>query len=356
MMNISNLMEYLPSISTEITEITEIIDVKYLSKNFWDTLSIIECILNHCQKHRIIVWPLYSTYNLINNRLFDITNQEINFGIYIEDRNKFIDTFKKKSGKSVVLNTDYYDNINMAVYQALNSSNIVNIIIYDKFGSNNKKIISNITDNNITDNNTTDNNTTNYDTFCYPLETKLFLGQLYYVPTSWSPLININQNISTISKFTLSKPILQLKYYDFSREIPETFNVPLIIENSDNKHDFNCNLGLNMIPRTAHFRVDLYCSNNFIKLSKGNAVWWCVAPEDYAYLQQKGHTLYTLVKLKFSEIIRLESNYLFGKIYSGIVQYGDTIWFPKNTLYKMINIDKSYKFGDYLDYLDYLDY
>ena len=101
-------------------------------------------------------------------------------------------------------------------------------------------------------------------------------------------------------------------------------------------------------PKTTHFHIDPGFAGGFMKLLQGEKIWWCIKPTDYQYLLNKGHTVKTLTKMPMHQIIQLEDNYLFGKIYADVIKDHDLIWFPINTLHKVITINNSYGFGGYL--------
>lgn len=101
-------------------------------------------------------------------------------------------------------------------------------------------------------------------------------------------------------------------------------------------------------PKITHFHTDPEYAGGYMKLISGEKIWWCVAPVDFIYLCSKGHSVTSMAKLQMHELMQLENNYLFGKIYVDIITDGDLLWFPVNTLHKVITIKDSYGFGGYL--------
>lgn len=101
-------------------------------------------------------------------------------------------------------------------------------------------------------------------------------------------------------------------------------------------------------PKITHFHTDPEYAGGYMKLLSGEKIWWCISPEDYNYLCSKGHSVNSMAKLSICELMQLENNYLFGKIYVNVITNEDLIWFPINTLHKVITTQDSYGFGGYL--------
>ena len=120
----------------------------------------------------------------------------------------------------------------------------------------------------------------------------------------------------------------------------------------DNKlgenNDYSLTWILTNSPKITHFHTDPHFGGGFMKLIEGEKIWWCVNPVDFKFLTDQGHTVDELSKMNVNEIIRLDHNYLFGKLYVGKIADGDLIWFPINCLHKVITTKSSYGFGGYL--------
>jgi len=101
-------------------------------------------------------------------------------------------------------------------------------------------------------------------------------------------------------------------------------------------------------PQISHFHTDPKYAGGFMKLLNGEKIWWCVEPKDLYFLLNKGHTVSSLSKLNMWEIIQLEDCYLYGKIYIDVIKDGDLIWFPIDTLHKVLTNKDSFGFGGYL--------
>jgi len=115
--------------------------------------------------------------------------------------------------------------------------------------------------------------------------------------------------------------------------------------------EFKCHalsLVLTLAPKTTDFHTDPPYAGGFMKLLKGNKIWWFIHADDYQYLLKAGYKLEDLQGLTMCKLLQLEKGYLFGKVFAGRIKNGDFIWFPKNTPHKVITIESSYGFGGYL--------
>jgi hypothetical protein len=101
-------------------------------------------------------------------------------------------------------------------------------------------------------------------------------------------------------------------------------------------------------PKITNFHVDPPYGGGLMKIITGEKIWWCVTPLDLKYILDHGTTLEELSKMKMCQITQLHNNYLFGKIYTGIINDGDIIWFPINCLHRVITTKDTYGFGGYL--------
>lgn len=101
-------------------------------------------------------------------------------------------------------------------------------------------------------------------------------------------------------------------------------------------------------PQVTHFHTDPEYAGGYMKLLSGEKIWWCIAPAEYQYLCSKGHSVASMAKLSIHQLMQLEDNYLFGKIYLGVITNKDFFWFPTNTLHKVITTKDSYGFGGYI--------
>ena len=105
---------------------------------------------------------------------------------------------------------------------------------------------------------------------------------------------------------------------------------------------------LTIAPKVTHFHTDPPYAGGFMKLLNGSKIWWCVVSEDLKYLSDRGHTLDEIEEMSLIDILFLEDDYLWGKIYVGEIRSGDLIWFPQDCLHKVITIESSLGLGGYI--------
>jgi len=120
------------------------------------------------------------------------------------------------------------------------------------------------------------------------------------------------------------------------------------IDKLGDNYDFSLTWILTNAPKVTHFHVDPEYAGGYMKLLRGEKIWWCVAPADLSYLIEKGYTIEKISEMTISQIIQLENYYLWGKIFTDKITDGDFIWFPINCLHKVITVKSSYGFGGYI--------
>ena len=113
-------------------------------------------------------------------------------------------------------------------------------------------------------------------------------------------------------------------------------------------YDFALTWVFTCAPKVTHFHIDPPYAGGFMKILKGKKVWWCVKPVDYYHMVKMGQSVESMAKMDLHEIMRLEDSYLFGKIQIGVLNAGDLIWFPIDTMHKVITLEDSHGFGGYL--------
>ena len=99
---------------------------------------------------------------------------------------------------------------------------------------------------------------------------------------------------------------------------------------------------------TDHFTDEKIESGRWMKLLKGNKIWWMITKEDLFYFFNKGYKMEDFDKITMSKLLRLENNYLFGKVLTVRLKDGDFIWFPDRCAHKVFTIEDSYGFEGYL--------
>lgn len=371
-----------------------------LSKNFWIMLDLIENILSHCEKHEITVWLDYSTYYLVMNNPIGITSHEINFGIDHIDKNRFISTFENKIDSKISLYHLSNNKITLC-----NGTTIVDILMYNKIDSYyqqidyiGEKIYAPLVrklfiGHSIWVSHRWISNPINLVTREFSIEFSKSIPRHYcetfesirkLIENSCIPVIietsyldleqsdyeklidNQKRNIygyqSSITwKQSESDAITTWKNYkqrkldfnivdspiDDKTVLPNEWNT-YVKDKLGNNYDFALTWIMTIKPKITHFHTDPEYAGGYMKLLSGEKIWWCICPIDYQYLVDRGHSIDTMAKLNFNEVLQLENNYLIGRIYMDIIRDGDLIWFPINTLHKVITTKDSYGFGGYL--------
>lgn len=406
-------------------------------QSYWNISKLAESLLHHCEKHQIVVWAEFGTLIGLKRHGGAVIpwDYDGDFGMFVQDKQRFLETYSKEKEEDIVLNIDYYhDDGCLALHLSNNENDIVDLVFYQELDT-------------VIDSQQNDATKLEYpsnDGYCYkkeefyPLSKKIFLGHTVYIPNQWEKILAVHyenwrkyplefQNY-IIPKF-LDPPFkliprIHVDNFDDLRKIVQHTQVPVILPETkllscsdsqyerivesqtsniygykssitwnkteesalsvwqkylENKLDFNIvdspidnksilspewtkyareklsdmfefslTWVLTNCPKVTHFHVDPEYAGGFMKLLVGEKIWWCVTPVDYQYMLERGHTVESMALLKFHEIIELENCYLFGKIYVDIIKDGDLIWFPINTLHKVITTKHSHGFGGYL--------
>ena len=406
-------------------------------QSYWNISKLSASLLHHCEKYNIVIWAEFGSLIALKRHCGGIIpwDYDGDFGIFVRDKQKFIETYSKEKEEDIILNIDYYhDEGCLALHLVDNDSDIVDLIFYQEFD----EVIDSM------QNDATKIEYPSNDGYCYnksdfyPLSKKLFLGHTVYVPHQWEKILAIHyenwREYPTefinyiVPKFLeppyKSIPKFHINNFDDLKKIVEDSKSPVILKKTDllscdvinyesiirsqrsnvygyqssitwektekpapkvwkdylgNKLDFNIvdspidnkfilsenwtkyakqKLGtqfefaltwvMTNAPKVTHFHIDPEYAGGFMKLLFGEKIWWCVAPDDYQYLIEKGHTIESMAQLQLHEMLQLENCYLFGKIFVDVISEGDLIWFPIKTLHKVITTKNSYGFGGYL--------
>jgi len=96
---------------------------------------------------------------------------------------------------------------------------------------------------------------------------------------------------------------------------PATEWLPLNIkEYFEQKLGENSQYGLTWIltqaPKITHFHTDPEYAGRYMKLLKGEKIWWCIIHSDWEYLESKGHSYDSLRELDLTQILSLENYFL----------------------------------------------
>ena len=405
---------------------------------YWNISRITEELLHHCEKHSITIWAEFGSLIGLKRHGGSVIpwDYDGDYGIFIDDKQRFIETFLSEKNPNTILNIDYYNDEGcLALHPVGNEEDIVDLIFYC--------VTETLVDSLQSDKTKTEYPSNNG--YCYnkndffPLRKDLMLGHTVYYPNNWQAVLAINYDAwyeypinfrnYIIPKF-LDSPFKPIKKYHgidkFSRlkNLVETNNEPFIlcdttlltvtqekyqefincqhrkiygykssitwdqVENNakdvwekflSNQLDFNIvdspidykyilpaewreyswkkltdnyDFAITWImtnnPKITHFHIDPEYAGGFMKLLAGEKIWWCVSANDYQYLLKRGYTIASMAQLEMHELLKLENCYLFGKIYVSYLSDNDFIWFPINTLHKVITTKNSYGFGGYL--------
>lgn len=162
--------------------------LQFPSQTYWDITHIADDILICCELKSIIVWPEYGTL-LGMKRHGGSTipwSQRGFFGMFVDDRDRFIETFMKMKSNDLVIDIGYYcDNGCLAIYTTENPIHLVNIIFYEKTNDSIKTLQNSITRDQIPN---IIGNCYQYNNFMPPTKT-LMLGHNVYVPNYYESIL-----------------------------------------------------------------------------------------------------------------------------------------------------------------------
>lgn len=104
-----------------------------LGNTFWNIFKISERLLQHCNKHNIVIWPEFGT--LIGHmRHHNVIpwDYDGDFGIFIEDKARLVKTYNEEFDDDIIMDTIYYkDHGCLAMHPKGNINDIVDIVFYN---------------------------------------------------------------------------------------------------------------------------------------------------------------------------------------------------------------------------------
>ncbi|XWV25754.1 putative histone demethylase [Tupanvirus soda lake] len=215
------------------------------NQTYWNITRITEELLHHCEKHGITIWIEFgSLIGLMRHGGAIIPwDYDGDYGMFVEDKERFIETFLKEKSLDTVLDIDYYqDEGCLALHPVDNMDDIVDIIFYKKIGD---KVDS-------LQNDKTKINYPSNDGYCYnkddllPLRKTLMLGHMVYYPNNWDKVLKINygnwyeypQNYTNyiVPKYLQSPfkniPEYYLSDFEYLKELVETKTTPFVLKNT----------------------------------------------------------------------------------------------------------------------------
>lgn len=89
------------------------------------------------------------------------------------------------------------------------------------------------------------------------------------------------------------------------------------------------------------FHIDPDFGNGWMYLTEGIKIWYIINKEDTEYILNNGYTIEDIEQMKFFDIIKILNYYLWNKIYVGILQPNDFLYWHINNLHSVITYDKS---------------
>lgn len=101
-------------------------------------------------------------------------------------------------------------------------------------------------------------------------------------------------------------------------------------------------------PATTCFHTDPPYGDCFMYLIKGKKIWLFLAPADLDILLKK-YDYTHLNSLSIPELLALENHFLRGRLYAGLMQDGDFLFFPENWPHHVRTLENSFGFGGYIE-------
>jgi hypothetical protein len=101
-------------------------------------------------------------------------------------------------------------------------------------------------------------------------------------------------------------------------------------------------------PKLTEWHTDPDYGFAFMKLIKGEKIWWLVSPEEFDKLESNGFLESALERLTLVEILKINQFQLFGKVFVHTLKSNDELWFPFKTLHKVFTTEHSHGIGGYL--------
>lgn len=409
-----------------------------LLRNYWTLSRIIEQLLDHCQRHDIILWPEFGTLiGVLRHSGVIPWDYDGNFALFADSKQKLIDTWNGENYELFELDMNYYNDIGSGVVKTIgNEQDVVDLVFYE---AKDERFESLQTEENISRYAAVDRYRYSKDEIL-PLTTTTLLGRRVFLPARPLPILQrhygVWQEYPTefdswrLSRFVLPpvRPLprkIATSVQSLIAVVDENPEIPFIVHQTDilacDQSQFqtlidhqkeliygysssttwewndltaeqvyrdwrNKSLAINIVdspldckegilpeewqsyakqklgeqyslglcwvftnaPKVTHFHTDPKFAGGFMRLLQGEKIWWMVAPKDFEYLVTKGHTVQSLAKLNLVDMLQLEDNYLFGKIFVDTIRGGDLLWFPINTLHKVLTTEDSLGFGGYL--------
>lgn len=387
-----------------------------LTQAYWNLTRIAEHLLDHCQRHEIVIWPEFATLvGFVQNRGILPSSDDGSFGLFLEAQQKLIDTWNSENYLEFEIEMDTHTAGSWVIKLKDNDEDTVDLFFYkDEAGSIRSA----------------DGRHQHLKKNLLPLAKATVLGHVVHLPSNPEAIIehqcpwlksasSLSSPIRPVPRHTADSVEQLIQLIESHPTFPFIVNQTNILQCSDSQFRvllskqkqlvygysssttwewsdlsvqqvfsdwLDRTLAINIVdspldakedilsqewqtyvkqklgaqyelslcwvftnaPKVTHWHTDPKFAGGFMRLLKGQKIWWMVAPEDYEYLETRGHTVQSLSKMNISEMLQLEDNYLFGKLYVDTISGGDFLWFPINTLHKVLTTKDSLGFGGYL--------
>lgn len=166
------------------------------TKTHKNLLSLIELLLNHCEKHEIVLWPEFGTLiGFIRHRGIIPWDYDGDFGMLVEDKDKFVKTFSEEYNtmdpKPIIDFECYADDGCFIIRYDDNIDDTIDIVLYT---IKDFMTIESLMCENIKKNYPVKNNYIyNFDDI-FPLKQDTILGHNVYIPNKWEDILKTEYN------------------------------------------------------------------------------------------------------------------------------------------------------------------
>lgn len=387
-----------------------------LTQSYWNLTRIAEQLLDHCQRHEIVIWPEFATLvGFVKNSGIMPSSSDGAFGLFSEAQRKLVDTWNSENYLDFEIEMDTHTAGSWVVKIKDNDEDTIDLFFYKHDADSIRSV---------------DGFHKHLQQHLLPLSKATFLGHVVHLPADPDAIIEhqcawlkstsaSSSPVRSVDRRTVGSVEQLIQLVDSKPTIPFIVNQTAILQCSDSQFQeliskqkqlvygysssttwewndlsaqkvyenwLNRNLAINIVdspldakddilshewqsyvkkklgdqydlslcwvftnaPKVTHWHTDPKFAGGFMRLLKGEKIWWMVAPGDLEYLETQGHTVQSLSKMNINEMLQLENNYLFGKLYVDTISGGDLLWFPINTLHKVLTVRDSLGFGGYI--------
>lgn len=221
-----------------------------LTTTYWNICKLTEALLSHCEKHNIQCWIEFgSLIGLKRHNGVIPWDYDGDYGMWVQDKDKFISTFKSEI-TNIVCNVDYYRDVGcLALHFDGNEDDIVDVVFYVDVDYGIDSTMGRAIKDEYPAN----------DDYCYkkedfyPLRRDIFLGHTVYIPNKWESVLNIHYTEPKWDSYPSEYQKLPLKFLNsptrtLARYYPKTFaELVNLVENAKEPL---------LLPKTAFLTCD----------------------------------------------------------------------------------------------------